>query len=204
MSAQDIIFSVGIEGSFELLTPFANAVRPGARYVVREVRTMSSIIASRENPRDLYDQYEVPEADYVRDLQVDMVILGLQATTGEWVYVPQSYVGSYPQVSGVSYRPLAIVAPLGSIPDDQNLESLLQYVNTAVMRELGIETSAVISAVGAAELVPPEEHTRITNARKARVTSTETAAAVTVRQERELNALREENALLKAELKRLI
>lgn len=203
MSAQNIIFSAGIEGSFELLPPFANAVRPNARYVVRSIRTMSNIIADGDDPRALYDKYAVPEADYVRDLMADMVILGLQATTGEWVYVPQGYVASYPQISGVSYRPLALVLPLSSIPDDKDLTNLMAYCETAVMRHLGVETKSRVSALGNAELITMEEHARITNARNAMTSTNESPAAITVRLEKENARLREENAMLKDAIKKL-
>lgn len=204
MNAQDIIFTVGMEGSFELIAPFANAVRAGSRYTVSEVRSMSAIIKNNEDPRALYNKFGVDEASYVRDLQLDMSIIGLQADTGELVHVPQSYIASYPNVSGVSYRPLGLVVPLGVIPDNLDLANLIATIQVAVVNQLGINTEVSVASVGASELYTQDEHQRITNARKALVTTNESPAAITVRLQRENQVLRDENKILSDALKAAI
>lgn len=197
MSVTNLILNVGTEGSFELAAPYTNAIQPQARYTVRSIRTMSDVIASGENPQELYyTPRSIPEADYLRDLQADVCIIGLQSTSGEWVYVPQSFVANMPNVEGVSYRPLAVVASLGMVRDDQDMANVLAAVNSLVLAQLGVQTSSTVVAVGAAELVSHEEDVRIKTERAERVTYSESEAARVVRLERE-------NAELRIQLKAL-
>ena len=197
MAITDIILNVGMEGSFELATPFTNAVQPNARYTVRSIRTLSDVIAAGENPQELYyTPREVPEEDYLQDLQTDICIIGLQSTAGEWIYVPQSYIETLPNVDGISYRPLALVAAVGMVRDDKDLANLLLAVNKVVLDQLGVQTQSTVVAVGAAELVSHTEDDRIRLEREARVTYSESEAAKAVRLERE-------NAQLRIQLKTL-
>lgn len=193
-----IIFTTGLEGSFELTAPFTNAVRPNARYTVRSIRCLSSIIADGEDPRSFYESYNVPDIDYIRDLQNDVAIIGIQAVTGEYVYVPQSFIASYPMISGVSYRPLSVVLPLGMIPDDQDLTNLQAKADILVADLLGIESTSRLVVVGASELHDENAHQRIMLERANMVKVSESPAAMVVRLERENARLREENAALSA------
>lgn len=204
MSATDFILSVGLEGSFELAPPFTNKIRAKTRYTIRSIRAMSDLISAGENPQDLYDAVEIGEADFVRDLQADVCIIGLQSSLGEWVYVPQTYIATLPQFDGVSYRPLTAAVPLGLMPDDKSMENLLTAINALVMEHLGVQSESVIVAVGAAELVSFEDHDRITAERAARVTYSESEAAKMVRLQRENDELRTQNAALAEHIRALV
>ena len=203
MSGQTLIFTKGMEGSWELSAPFTNAVRPKARYTVRSVQALSAIIADGRDPRAVYDQYQVPEKDYIADLQADSCILGLQSDAGEWVYVPQAYVVNYPTASGVSYRPLALVVPLGKQPDDINLENLVADANVLAMKHLGVEAASRIVGNGAAELVDPLDHERFVLQRKNAASTMESPAAKLVRYEREIATLTDQVKMLQDALKKL-
>lgn len=193
MNPSNLILSIGTEGSFELASPFTNALHPQARYTVRSIRTMSDIIASGGNPQDVYyTPNSIPEADYLKDLQADVCIIGLQATSGEWVYVPQSYIVSMPNLEGASYRPLALVIPLGMTRDDKDLTNLKLAANALVMSHLGVQATSTIVSVGAAELVSLEEDTRIQSQRALHVTYSESEAAKQTRLERENASQREQ------------
>lgn len=202
MSAQNLIFNTGMEGSWELAAPFTNAVRAKARYTVRGVYAMSAIIADGKDPRALYEQYQVPDADYIRDLQADTNILALQADSGEWVHVPQSYVVSYPAASGYSYRPLALVLPLGKLPDDLVLDNLIAEGSALVMKHLGISSQGAVVGTGAAELVDALDHDRYVLQRKNAASTVESPVARLVRIERENAQLRDQNQMLQEALRK--
>lgn len=196
MSAAGIILNVGLEGSFELAPPFTNLIRANTRYTIRSIRSMSEMISDGEDPQAIYNAVQVPEADYLRDLRSDANIIRLQSTSDEWVNVPQSYIVSLPSMDGVSYRPLAIVAPLGVTADDLELGNLTAALDALIMAHLGVQATSVITEIGAAELVTQAEHTRIKAERAARVTYSESEAAKMVRLERENAELRTANAEL--------
>lgn len=203
MSAADFILNVGLEGSFELSPPFTNKIRPKTRYTICSIRTMSDMIAAGENPQEIYDAVEIPEGDFLRDLQADICIIGLQPSLGERIYVPQTYIATLPEFDGVSYRPLAVVAALGIMEDDKSMENLLTAINTLVMEHLGVQTEATVVAVGAAEMVSFAEHERISNERQARITYSESEAAKMVRLERANAELRTQNAALAKHIRAL-
>lgn len=197
MAATDVILSVGMQGKFELASPYTNAIQPNAQYTIRSIRTLSSVIASGINPQDaFYTPFNVTDTLYLADLQADVCIITLQSTAGDWVHVPQSFIQTLPNLEGVSYRPLALVAPLGLVRDDKDLNNLFTAVNKTILDQLGVQSQAAAVAVGAAELVSQTEDTRITLEREARVTYSSSEAARYVKLERDNASLVQQNKIL--------
>lgn len=204
MNADNLILSIGVEGSFELSPPFTNNIQAKAKYTIRSIRTMGDIIAAGDNPQELYTTNQVPEAEYIRDLQADVCIIGLQSTSGDWVYVPQSYIVTLPNIEGVSYRPLAVVVALGMVSDETELINVTTAIERIVFEQLGVKTTTVITAVGASELVSAADDARIKVTRSERINYNESEAAHFTRLNKENAELRSKLQMLNDYIKRTL
>lgn len=179
---------IGDSGIFTLREPFNKLVTPKVVYTVSSIRTISDIMASGELA---YDQYYksmgVGEDVFAKDAANNATILGLQAGTGEWIYVPEGYVESYPITNGVKYSSIVLGVGLGAIPDDMNLEALIAAMQDLTLRTIGVNPKVKAALIAQPAFIPHEQHEALEKARAAKVSSTETDYSRAEQLQRQLN-----------------
>lgn len=178
---------IGQTGTFELKAPYDTFITPRVLYTVRSIRTLNDILAAGENPYELfYKSVGIDKTIYDNDLNSNVVILGLQAGAGEWIYVPISYVTVAPNYSGVIYSSLVLGVSLGPIPDEYNLEGLKAEMVNLVKSALGVEPVVKAVMVAQPTMLTHEQHEQLENARAAKKTIFESTSAKLARIENEL------------------
>lgn len=150
---------VGSSGFYEFIAPFDIASINNIEYSCRAIRRISDYLANNEDvEKDVYKANNLGDDVWTEDSKNDAYIVSLQSGTGHWLYVPYSYIASYPSVNGTRYRTVMIGVSLPSMPATQDLSAVEADVKDLVENALGVsvvvkhvETSRVI-------LVPYDVH----------------------------------------------
>lgn len=133
MSDTNVIPSLYASGSYEANNPFNAVVIPGKYYRVEALRTVNEMQGANFN---LYaamfkpvgiaeDSYQSILDDIVSKNGAILTLIGLD---GGRVYVPTTYLKSFPLIDGVSYERLCAVFDFGAVPP--SLKGLIADVFT--------------------------------------------------------------------------
>lgn len=176
--SDQLIPDIGAIGIFVLKTPYDTEIAPGTSYSCQAIRKLSDIIGSGSDPFEVYYQpFGIPRATYNNDITNGVCIVSLLAGIGQWVYVPSSFILSYPIMNGVTYRTLMLGVNLGPLPDGFALAGLKSEVSDTIYDLIGVRPSIKEAVVSAETLVPKVTHDGIETARLANVTITMSKAA---------------------------
>lgn len=164
-----IIPTIGARGEYSLNAPFDTLMLQGEEYTCQAIRRLSDYIADNGNPqRDIYELYGISDAEYKTDLAENMYILSLQSDTGHWLYVPVSYLRSYPVANGIPYRTMMVGVCLGPMPVDSDFSHLSTMIENLTFDTLGIKPKIKLVEVSRVSLVSKEAHDGIVLARNQR------------------------------------
>ncbi len=175
--AVSLIPPIGTVGTWILKVPYNADINPEILYTCVAVRRLSEFRLLGIDP---YNQYYlgkgISETDYAADSdQGDVCIVSLQSPIGDLVFVPSTYILSYPNPNGHRYTPMVLVVDVGSIPDKLNLNAVKSDISDIVKTYLGLVSADVLSvAVGESIMVTPQDHANIEAARIGRITVTKT------------------------------
>lgn len=157
---------IGDNGFFELKDPYKVLLTPKTLYTCQSIRTINDFVASGES---VYEKFYAPlgvsDDQYQQDIIDNVYIVGLQAGTGEWVYVPSSFIENAPTSNGVKYIPIVLGVSLGALPDAYNLESIVQQFKDIVLNTIGIEAEVKGVVVGSSKWFTEQEHELLEQAR---------------------------------------
>jgi len=142
---------INVAGIYSLSGPWSQDVVPNTPYTCVAVRKFVDIIRKGEDPFTLYyAPKSLNVADYQRDSQYGECIVTLRSAGGQFIYVPTSYIQSYPNQSGIPYAVMVLGVNLGAVPNHADLSVIRQKISDVVQGYYGITPSiqqAVISEV---------------------------------------------------------
>lgn len=151
--------AVGSSGYYDLLAPFAAQVSPKERYTLQSIRRISDYVANNEDVQTLiYASNGIAQEVFQEDVEQDNEILSLQSARGHWISVPVRYVKCYPEVNGIPYRAVSLVAPLQPIPVDKDLSDLLSKISDLVKAKLGFSSTVEVVESSRVVLVSNNQH----------------------------------------------
>ena len=159
---------IGEARVFHLLSPFSRLAVENAIYTCRSLRSANEMIAMNEALYDtIYKPLAITVENYQSDMADNVTIVGLQAGTGEWIYVPHTYVERAPTIEGVEYVPVVMGISLGPVPNYYSLDVIKSGMTQLVKGILGVtpEIKAVIP--GHRVLLSNDTHDRLEAARVA-------------------------------------
>ena len=166
---------IGQSGIYKLVFPFDVLITPKVVYTCRSLRTINDILAAGEEIFDTYyKSIGLTKTDYERDAKANVCIVGLQSGTGEWIYVPTSYIELAPNMNGVKYTSLVLGVSLGPLPDKFNLEGLIAIFKDATTATIGVTPEVKGIVVSQPAILSREEHDRLTLARTEKITQNRT------------------------------
>ena len=166
---------IGQSGVYKLVYPFDSLVTPKVVYTCRSLRTINDILAAGEEIFETYYKaIGLTQADYERDAKANVCIVGLQSGTGEWIYVPTSYIETAPNMNGVKYTSLVLGVSLGPLPDKFNLEGLIAIFKDATTVTIGVIPEVKGIVVSQPAILNREEHERLEAARNEKITQNRT------------------------------
>lgn len=161
-----LIPPIGTTGVYRLKSPFAALLRNNTSYRCDAVRRFADLYEQGVDPFTAYYQPNgLSEAIFQRDLGSGVSIVSLASSADHWVYVPSSYIESYPNQGGVPYQGIVLGVPLGAVPTYMDLTAVRVAVQNVVRDMMGITATASQVAVTAVENVSVEDHNAFMAAR---------------------------------------
>lgn len=175
----DIFPQLGVSGIWTLLAPYENDLVPNAEYTCVAVRKISDIVA--QGGDGYSDYYEKPHglsfARYEEDLAKGVAIVSLQDSGGQVIYIPNTFIASYPSTDGVPYRRTSIALKLSHIPKGLDISLLLTAIIDASLDKIGVVATASVVATATTKLIDQDTHRALEAQRKARIASNSTDLA---------------------------
>lgn len=173
-----LIPGIGARGLFTLKPPFAAKLLPATPYQCVAVRKLEDIAAAGGDPKALYYTANgLSDADYQADLAAGVVIVSLQASAAEWLYVPSTYIQSMPDQGGIPYTTMAVAVSLGPVANSLDLTYLKTKMKDLASEVLGLDPLVVEAhamAISATSNVTQTEHAALEAARAVRIAETQT------------------------------
>lgn len=157
---------IGSSGKYTYKAPYDTLGNNQTEFKCMSIKTLVDCLSSGEDPyKKYYEPYKLTQQDYKKDLVDSASIIGLQSAVGQWLYIPNSYLLSFPDVSGVRYVNMVLAANIGAIPETMNLDTLISEVEDAIIARLGItpEIKSVITSQPA--LIGYDDHMRLEGSR---------------------------------------
>ena len=166
---------VGATGSFTLASPYSTLISVFDIYTCKSVRTMDEFITNGEDPWEMfYKKYEESTLDwratYLRQLEENTPIVGLESDAGKWVYVPLPYINTSPKVDGYVYQSFALNLSLPAVSTNTEndkiiLEDIKEEIAAIVQSKIGVQITVNMIATSRPLLVDSETHLGIITSR---------------------------------------
>lgn len=197
--------NIGDSGIFKLQEPFAALVTPQVVYTCRSIRTINDLIASGVSAYErYYASLGVSQSVFLEDAANNVCIIGLQAGSGEWIYVPNTFIIEPPSTTGVKYSSIILGVGLGAIPDQLNIEPLITKIKELVEANLGIEPTVKAALVSQPAFIDHDKHERLESVRKSKIESNETDYTKVVKLKAQVDTLNERISELESYIRNVI
>ena len=194
-----VIPSLGMSGYFKLKTPFNSSLVENERYTCRAVRGIGDYLANNEDIyTNIYKANGLTETEFNSDCASGMYIVSLQSTKGQWIYLPASYILSFPITNGVEYHNLMIGISLGAVPTTKDISAVKTNLRNVIYDQLGIEPEIKEVQISKAVLIPQEQHETIETIRTSRITQQMSASSKVTKLESDLDTALEKIKILEA------
>lgn len=138
--------------------------------------------------KEYYQLKGLTEAEVAADAALGAHIVTLQSADGSIIYVPDTYIESYPNMSDVSYSHVVLSVSISAIPDYVDLTFLKGQISTAVSTITGLTPEVKENRAPTIGAVSPADHEVQETARLAAVTNRKTDKALYL-EERAKNTL---------------
>lgn len=158
----------GVTGLWRLKSPFV--AKPAKQYTCSAIRSFTEL---RLMSIDVYDycykEKELPTSAYEEDLKAGASIVVLIGTDGERIYVPDTYIESYPDLNIGNFKRFILSCEVGVLPAETKLDHLATEIQSQVSKKLGrtVRVETYIGDINPESLNPTElkreENNRIAN-----------------------------------------
>ena len=167
---------VEVQGRFSLRAPFPDV---GNRFItVIASRRFDDCEAQGDDVfKDYYEPMGLVTGDYTRDLAAGAFMITLHDAEGNTIYVPDTYIISYPNMGDVRYAHLVMSISLGPVPESLDLSAVGTQVSALVSGTIGVENEVKFHIAPSKDAIPPEQHEALETARQAAITNRVTITA---------------------------
>lgn len=154
-----------VKGVFQLREPFFAS--PKVAFTVMAIRTFTEILARGTDPMVLvYNPVNLTYDDYQADIQEGALIVTLQSADGQTIYVPNTYILSYPDMGDVEYSQMIIAVSLGALPKSFDASLVAQAVSSTVADVVGVSPEVKVAQSPISETITNDEHVQLVAARR--------------------------------------
>lgn len=194
--SQGMIPRVGDKGTYILKDPWV--LDQKTEYTCVAIRAYSELV---KNNLDVYNHFYkvkgLSEEDYRRDFENQAVMIGLRNnSSGNYVYVPSTYILSTPNGNGYVYARRFISIDLGPLPNNTNTETLREDIKDLVLAKFGVEAALKEVQLPILEVVNPNNHEALERARRGKISEKGTYSAKLLESNKVIEALKAENKQL--------
>lgn len=159
---------IGTRGIYSLRAPFATV--PSTLYTCAAIRHYKDIQNQGIDVfKRYYEPYEIEQAVYQKDLVSGVVLVSLVSDTENPIYVPSSYIASFPNLNNVNYHHVVLSLSLGALPEHLDLTFLKNQLAGITSDVIGVDSTVYENIAATTNTITPEEHDAITIAREAAI-----------------------------------
>lgn len=169
---------IGSVGTFTLKAPYDTLIKSKVSYRCKSLRLLSECIADGLDPFSFYyESVGLTQVEFNTDLENDESIVSLQTDSGEWLYIPSSYILQFPNMNGVVYRAIMLGVSLGALPDTMKLDALKTAMTNLIRDNIGITSTIKEIVISVPAIVPNDDHLMIETARISQINTFMSEAA---------------------------
>lgn len=166
---------LGTKGIYVLDSPFDSAIQVKELYECAAVRTFIDLENNGSNIfKTYYAPYGLLESDFIRDRDQGHILITLVSPKYPPVYVPSSYLKTFPSIVSKKYNQVILSLSLGAVPDDVILEPTIQAIQSVVSDHIGVTVNINVGVMPLTDAVSQEEHLILEAARQGAITVRET------------------------------
>lgn len=182
-------------GLFALRIPFVAA--DATIYRVGAERTFEELISAGIDPmKVVYEPVGLSTADYAADQAAGAAVIILMSDTKKPLYVPDTYIDSYPNMGVVPHQRVILAADLGMLADTYDLTRAIQAVGKALSDDIGVEAPVTVCVAPTGDAVTQEQYVQNLNARNAAIKNRTTDYALLLQSRDQVANLTQSNAQL--------
>jgi hypothetical protein len=175
------------KGVYTLLAPWTTV--GDAIYECIAIRSFADFV---EKGQDVYQMFYGPkglsQAVYEADLVAGAHIVTLQSATSAIIFVPDTYISKFPDLTGVEYKRLVMSVLLGPLPDNVDLTFLKTILGDAASDVTGVVATVTEHVAPYAGVVTADQHATLEAARQAAINNRTIDRATVLQQQTVINA----------------
>lgn len=182
------IYATGI---WRVDDPFV--LEPDTIYVCKAVRSLEDIEARGIDPfTTFYEPHGLSRDAYDNDVLNMASIVTLMSSTAATLYIPDTYITSFPDTTTMPYSHVVLSVSLGAVPDTLALSDAKQKIEDIVLSSLGITANVREHVSGVlAEGMDVVTHQSLENQRLVRIENNQSSHAQLQQKNNENLALRQ-------------
>lgn len=154
-----LIPPIRTKGLYKLEVPYNGSIREKEIYECAAIRYFEDL---ENNGSRVFDVYYKPfgltEEDYLRDRNSGQVLITLISPKYAPVYVPSSYIKSFPDLDSKPYNQVILTASLGALPDDVILGPTVTALQNLLSDFIGATVEVHTGIMPLSDAVSPLEH----------------------------------------------
>ncbi len=158
------------KGIYSLRTPYSTL--QDTLYECIAVRSFADFVNRGE---DVFQKYYAPKGEteekYRADLAEGAHIVTLASATSAMIFVPDTYIEKFPDLSGVPYKRIVAAVLIGPLPDSVDMEHLKAELALTASDITGVVSTADIYAAPYSGVMTADEHATHEAARQAAITN---------------------------------
>lgn len=175
------------KGRYVLQSPWS--ADPAVIYTCMAIRTFEDCY---ERDIDVFTEFYQPhglsESDFQQDRTLRANIITLISEEDGIIYVPDTYIDSYPNMANVTYSHVVVSLSLGPLPDFLSLDFMMQQMSNKASDVLGVAPDVKVNKAPHAGMITPEQHEVMEANRVAAIQNLETDYAKAKRLQETVNA----------------
>lgn len=186
---------INARGKYGLISPFST--EPGAIYTCEGIE---GIEALESRDIDVFAQFYSPVGLTAADLKSDRLnnidIITLMSSTAETIYIPSTYIATFPATASVKYAHTIVGLDLGALPVGTDVNSMLSELSATTKSFVGITPEIRIMLSDITTAVDYQEYATLEKARQAEIDYSSTLSVQLRDTQRRLETLQQENDAL--------
>lgn len=187
----------GTRGLYSLKAPFKT--EPAVLYTCAAIRGFNDLQNHGEDVFKLYyEPLNLTEANFATDRANGEYMITLTSDAYAPLYVPSSFILSFPDLSSQPYKWVVLSASLGMLPDALDLTFAKDQMAAALSNVIGATVTVQVGSAPYAGVVTPEQHQVLEAARQAKINNRTTDYARVVQLTADKASLTQRLAILEA------
>lgn len=190
---------INASGIFTAYAPFTLPLN--IVYRCDAIRTFKELIKKGINVyTTYYEPANLSESIYQDDYDLNASMVTLVDGAGGFLYIPNTYIESYPGDSGVTYDRKFLLIELGMLPTAMDVSYMFPLVEDVVHKNLGVANTASVVTAPFTGVITHDQHVTLESARLVAVRNYKTIEEQLIETKAQLASYQTQNAQLMAVL----